>query len=492
MRIQFDTTAPPINFDNNSILIRQLPDVSDPTHILHGFRFENCLFRQYQVGIKLEGNSTAVIENCIFWSLRASFADVWISATVGQDSSTNMIRNCLFGDTTGQATHAILTDQKSGGDMVIGCILNGYNVPIRIAPTPPEGTKVSAHMIIGNQIEAARYAAIQFNGVNAFRPIIANNDLGPGPTSTYAIRVEPQSGACSNGNIIGNDLAPNGNGGILMAAAFPTEIRDWNIIGNNFNGIQPPPIVLNGDGVRGISVGPNNYSDCPKPYVQDDSASPVTPSWTNYFHREEEFLSGGTTSNQIGEWGWALVGGGTVALEPATVDHPGIVSVRSNGTLGNITRIAARAAGDVPDDFTYFGAIVRPPLGHTSNVNVRAGLINNPSTSGEGSDGIYWSFLSGTSPEWRTVTGNGGVFTKNTTGILYTALKWYLIEIIRVAATWEFWLNRTLKSTHTTNIPTSAVSVAIVVETLIGQIRVLDVDYVATRVRNRLDKRWTP
>src|SRR6185436_18718752 len=148
-----------------------------------------------------------------------------------------------------------LTEEGSGGEMVMGCILIGYHVPIAIATTRNAS---SANVVIGNQIEGARYAAIQFRE-NSFNPIIANNDLAPGANSTYAIRVEPQSGFCSQGSIVGNHIAgPNGNGGILMTAALPTaEVRDWNIVGNNFLSIQSPPIVLDGTGVRGVSVGPN-------------------------------------------------------------------------------------------------------------------------------------------------------------------------------------------------------------------------------------------
>lgn len=187
MRLQFDTDqATPPGFDNTSILIQQVPG----SLFFHGFRFEDCLFRKYHVGIKLDGNSTAVIENCIFWSLRASYADVWLADTVGGDSSTNMFRNCVFADAPPQATYGILIEGQCGGETITGSLFIGYEDAVRIAvPVYPN----SANIIIGNQMEGARAATIHF-AKNSYNSIIAQNDLAPGAASAYCIKIDPDGG----------------------------------------------------------------------------------------------------------------------------------------------------------------------------------------------------------------------------------------------------------------------------------------------------------
>jgi hypothetical protein len=487
MRIQFENNLPTeINFDNGSILIRQLPDNVVPAQFYHGFRFENCLFRNYQVAIKLDGNSTAVIENCIFWSARESYADVWLNDTVSPDSSTNEIRNCLFADSTNTATHAVLIEGLCGGESIIGCNMVRYDIAVRLATA---GQPSSSNIFIGNLFELGRTGAIRIHEKSA-DTIIVGNDFNFEGSNHYAILVDPGDGGFSvNGNISANRFESSPAGAIRVAPTGTGFVQGWQISSNNFVEYTVPPISLVGANVKGVLIGQNNYVDCSQPFVADSSASPQAPSWVNYLLREEEFLTGGIASNQIGEWGW-FISIGTVALVQGETDHPGIIRLNSPNTSGTIGSIFPRNTGEQTGDFTYFAAIVRPSSGST-NMSFRAGLMAVPSTPAEGSQGLYWSFLAGTSANWRTITRNGSGVTSTQTSVAYTVGNWYLIEIVKNGANWEFWLNRVLAATHSANIPTGAVLPAFAIETNNAVAKQVDIDYVAMRTRNAMGQRWT-
>lgn len=488
LRIQFDTDVDH-SFDTGSILIRQLPDNVSTLLFFHGFRFENCFFRHYHVALKLDGNSTAVIENCIFWSLRASHADVWVNDTVGGDSSTNMFRNCLFGDTVGSASHAILIEGNCGGETITGCIFVGYDAAVKVATT---GNQSSSNIIMGNLLEAGRTAEIRLQGLSR-DTIITGNDFNFTASNQYAILIDPGAGGASIiGTVVGNRFRASPGRAIRVAPTSTGYVRDWLISNNNFAEFTVEPVSLEGSNVTGFLIGQNNYPQCAKPFVADTSASPQGPSWVNYFLREEEFLTGGSVSNQIGEWGWFLpaAGGGTVTLITGEANHPGIIRLDSTATSGTIGRIAPRGIGEQTGDFTYFAAIVRPFSG-SSNMSFRAGLVASPSTSGEGSQGVYWSFLPGTSANWRAVTRDAAGQTTTASGVAYTVGNWYLIEVIKNGPNWEFWLNRSLKASHSANIPTGSVLPAFAVETNEAVAKQVDMDYAAMRSRNAMGQRWT-
>lgn len=217
----------------------------------------------------------------------------------------------------------------------------------------------------------------------------------------------------------------------------------------------------------------------------------VEPSY-KYIIYEDEFTSGLTSSGNIGKLGWVL-GAGSVSAKAGETSHPGILTLSSGTTSGTIARLLL-TTGTVlswyPSDVSYLALIVRPVSG-TTTMSVRFGLSNSVSTSGEGAQGIYWSFQATTSPNWRTITKGASGTTANTTTTAYTTGKWYLLEIKRNGSNWEFYLNNTLQFIHSTNIPTVACIPFIAIETNEAVAKTMDVDYFALKSINPLGQRYT-
>jgi hypothetical protein len=206
----------------------------------------------------------------------------------------------------------------------------------------------------------------------------------------------------------------------------------------------------------------------------------------------DEFMTGGITSGTGGSMGWNVfnsISGATLLPITAEQNHPGITRLGSGATSGNVTSmvmdgspgIASVVAGDV----TYFGAIVRPDTGSTS-MSTRIGILNTSLTSGEASQGIYFSFLPGTSANWRTITKSGSGTTANTTSVAYTPGTWYRLEMRKNnSGNWEFYINGTLVFTHSTaaNFPSSTLQMVpgFAIETNSAATKTIDIDWARLR-----------
>jgi hypothetical protein len=202
--------------------------------------------------------------------------------------------------------------------------------------------------------------------------------------------------------------------------------------------------------------------------------------------KTDDFITGLATTGNIGDLGWTL-GAGTAAVKAGEQNHPGMYTIASTTTSGTIGRItmsgAAATASMVAGDANYVAAIVRP-LSGTTTMSVRVGLTNNPATSAEGAQGIYWAFTPATSANWRTVTRDGVGATTNSTATAYTAGTWYKLEIKKNnSGNWEFYLNGTLQFTHSANIPTASTAMypIVAIETSNTTTKTLDVDWFRLR-----------
>ena len=139
--------------------IRQ--DVAPGSTFEHGIRIENCHFKRQYIGLLLRASSTAVIENCTFWSGIASEADVWVDEQVGGDSTTHLITGCLFADTARTASKAVKLTGLCGGDRILGNLFVNFGTQIHV-----ESRGTTSMLIQGNVMEAARVATVRFTGAD--------------------------------------------------------------------------------------------------------------------------------------------------------------------------------------------------------------------------------------------------------------------------------------------------------------------------------------
>ena len=156
--------------------IRQ--DVAPGSTFQHGIRIENCHFKRQYVGILLRASSTAVIENCTFWSGIASEADVWVDEQVGGDSTTHLVTGCLFADTAGTASKAVKLTGLCGGDRILGNLFVNFGTQIHV-----ESRGTTSMLIQGNVMEAARIATVRFTGADEqVHTVITGNTMRVGVT----------------------------------------------------------------------------------------------------------------------------------------------------------------------------------------------------------------------------------------------------------------------------------------------------------------------
>lgn len=214
-----------------------------------------------------------------------------------------------------------------------------------------------------------------------------------------------------------------------------------------------------------------------------------------YHLLQDEFLSGLTSSGNIGALGWTL-GAGTWSGIASIAAHPGqstFSSTNSSGTIGRMYLATAATQGAyVASDLAYFGCLINPRSG-TTTMSVRVGLVVSVATSTEGSQGIYWSFNPAVSANWRTVTRDGTDIASNSSDVVYATSTWYLLEVKRAAngTDWEFWINGVLKFTHTTRIITAtAVFPGIYIETNEAVAKTLDGDWCGVGTINPMGSRF--
>ena len=219
----------------------------------------------------------------------------------------------------------------------------------------------------------------------------------------------------------------------------------------------------------------------------------------NYFVVADEFTCGSisntNTSNAIGALGWATSTAGTSApvVTAGVAAHPGIITLTTGATSGNNNRLhltdTESKAFCVPADIDRFSFLVRVPT--ITTASARIGIGQDLSSTTFGTAGAWFSYDAAVSTFWQTITRQASTSTTNTSAVTVTAGNWFLLQCIRLASgNWEFYINESLKFTHSANQPTTACNIGCMVQTATTAARTLDVDWFKLRTKN-LGQRWT-
>jgi hypothetical protein len=193
----------------------------------------------------------------------------------------------------------------------------------------------------------------------------------------------------------------------------------------------------------------------------------------------EEFVSGLTTSGNIGDLGWLMAAGsvtgqapseekiGILRLSsPATANTRGVLQL-SPGTAG--VMIIPGRTGDI-----HIKMVVRNAQAAASACTIRIGLLNT-NAAGEASDAIMFR-ASGTG-NWTAVTRAGGTETATNCGVAQTTtFKTFEILINPAFNQVTFIIDGVTCATHTTNIPTVALSPTFKVDTTAATAYSIDID----------------
>jgi hypothetical protein len=235
-----------------------------------------------------------------------------------------------------------------------------------------------------------------------------------------------------------------------------------------------------------------------EPYTLSSQINPVAFQRTILYRKrrwwEDEFVVGsaaGTGTALFGELNWSVSGAGTVSTTITTgvTDHPGILTIGTGGTSGNnsIIRLGNGLATDilVANQIEYFCFLIRIPT--ITNIVTRVGLFNNMTTTGSGTTytgtsptntgSVYFTFDSSVNAALQFFTSFAGTTSTAVNTVTVAAATWYLIEAFYNGTTWTPVVNGTTYTAQSSNIPTSAVNVGLMVNTLSANTRSVDFDF---------------
>lgn len=193
---------------------------------------------------------------------------------------------------------------------------------------------------------------------------------------------------------------------------------------------------------------------------------------------EDDFLTGLSTSGNIGALGWNAAG--TPGAGSAGIaEHPGILNLATGGSSATIARInMAGNAPFLPAAQHSVLAIVR--LNHNdANTTVRIGSSTGFATDPP-SGGIYFEKLDADT-NWFAVTRSAGTQTgtRIDTGIATDATTFHTFTYLRTAAGVVFLIdNVQVVGPLTSNIPTAGVGVGIFLINSAASSKTLDIDYI--------------
>lgn len=189
---------------------------------------------------------------------------------------------------------------------------------------------------------------------------------------------------------------------------------------------------------------------------------------------QEDFISGPTTSGQIGKLGWQTSGGST-AIQNSEENHPGIFQ-RNTSTSANTLTTLSHYFGIATawvDFFYEVRWIVRPnevDANATWRIGSMASFVANPPAFG-----AYFEKI-GAETTWFTVTRNNSVQERQNTGITLVAGSWYNLRLVSTPNSVLFFINDTLVSTHTANITNIGHAVVQGIN-LAAEAKTIDVDF---------------
>jgi hypothetical protein len=234
--------------------IRQ--DVQPGSTFEHGIRVENCHFKRQYIGLLLRAASTAVIENCTFWSGIASEADIWVDEQVGGDSTTHLITGCLFADTARTASKAVKLTGLCGGDRILGNLFVNFGTQVHV-----ESRGTTSMLIQGNVMEAARVATVRFTGADEqVHTVITGNAMrvGVGARCIWA-DVTGAGKFVDQITVVGNKLVGEyaGSKGIDLSPTGGAATDRWLIADNLIHRFTVA--IEASAAVTGLMLGSNAY-----------------------------------------------------------------------------------------------------------------------------------------------------------------------------------------------------------------------------------------
>ena len=192
----------------------------------------------------------------------------------------------------------------------------------------------------------------------------------------------------------------------------------------------------------------------------------------------DDFISGNTSTGQLGSLGWAFAGG--AATHPAAVaGRPGIVRRDTSATSGTYAYTGGRVSSTAGTIFgtDLFDVTWSFRLTQTdANTQVRVGVSADPATNPPAS-GLYLEKLFADTA-WFGVSRNASAETRTTTGSTVTANTWHRVRTRRISGTQVgVTLDGGTEVLFTTNLPNVALQPFCSIANNVATLKSMDIDY---------------
>lgn len=210
------------------------------------------------------------------------------------------------------------------------------------------------------------------------------------------------------------------------------------------------------------------------------SGATIEPSTSLVLY--DDFFSSGTEAGEIGTLGWTNYNAGTgnnFDRIPGTAAHPGMIQLvpgtvetgRSCISLGDPGGFAPFIVGNGITIVEWCFSVTNAAVATFEEIAFGLGDVFN--AVGDQSNGIYFRFLGGLTPDtaWQLVTANGGTRSTSSTSQAYSSGTFFRMRFTSNAAgtSWQASINGTNVGTPiTTNIPTGAISPFFKADAVVG------------------------
>lgn len=244
---------------------------------------------------------------------------------------------------------------------------------------------------------------------------------------------------------------------------------------------------------EGVVVWSNgtNYEALRLGASSSGSSTPAFNSTT--FIVEEEFCSGIASAGNVGNNG-LYNASGTVTVVVPVAAHPCIVNVATAASglaTGRLFFAMNDGAPMVMGDLQKMRFLVRPQS-LDADTSIRCGFIVTNSTTLEGSDGVYFSYLNSASANWRAVTRVTSLTATNSS-VAAGSGTWVQFDITRNGSNWDFSINEAAAfatpATSTGPATGATGKIGCVIETAAAAAKNIDYDYMGFTVLNPLAAR---
>lgn len=200
----------------------------------------------------------------------------------------------------------------------------------------------------------------------------------------------------------------------------------------------------------------------------------------------EECTGGIGTSSTVGStcnnsWTMIETGTGTALFVDGEVDHLGIKRLATSAASGDDTIIYMGSTAILnvfdSDDAFDLTFIVRP-VSSVATVTYMVGANANTAAASLATNENAQFMFSSADPQWQCRTRSvGGTDQTTDSGVTVTADTWYNLRVLKDSGTIRFLINDVNVCNHSTQIPSSALSPFVLVETTTTAARSLDFDY---------------